>query len=81
MSRTPNRCPKCDGSMEQGFILDASYTALMVSRWAPGPPQKKTLLGMDVGAKPPPSWIPVGTFRCGSCGYLEAYARDEFAPE
>ena len=45
------------------------------SQWAKGAPVKAFLFG----TKRPDAQLPVGTFRCSSCGYLEAYARQEFA--
>jgi hypothetical protein len=73
------RCPKCDGEMEQGFILDLAHGNYyqIASRWAAGVPQKSWF----TGTKPVPkdTVIPVGTFRCVTCGFLESYARQEFA--
>ena len=62
--------------MEQGFLLDQTHGGRSVSHWAAGPPQKS----FWVGTKQPKTSIPVGVFRCESCGYLEAFAREEFAP-
>jgi hypothetical protein len=70
------KCPKCSGPMEQGFVLDNTHGGLLVSQWAKGAPLK---LSFWMGAKRPDTQLPVGTFRCSSCGYLESYARLEFA--
>ena len=40
-----------------------------------GPPEKSVWYGTNV---PQAKSIPIGTFRCASCGYLESYARPEF---
>ena len=69
-------CPKCGGRMEQGFVLDNTYGARVVSQWAPGAPRKSFWTGTKVADK---DLIPIGTFRCASCGFLEMYAREEFA--
>ena len=69
------KCPKCSGLMEQGFVLDNTHGASLVSQWAKGAPVKS----FWYGAKRPDAQLPIGTFRCSSCGYLEAYARQEFA--
>src|SRR5262245_51400037 len=66
-------CPKCNGEMEQGFVVDMAPGS-RVSQWAPGAP-----FGM-FALRIPKSRHPIGTFRCSSCGYLESYAREEFAP-
>ena len=77
MNQSPSRCPKCEGAMELGFILDSNQGGQVVSRWAAGTPQKSFWTGTKRG--PDESIIPIGAFRCASCGYLESYARLEFA--
>jgi hypothetical protein len=69
--------------MEQGFVLDNSYgprTRISgysgVSQWAAGAPLKSFWSGTRL---PDEKLIPIGTYRCASCGYLESYARQEFA--
>ena len=71
-----NRCPKCRGDMQQGFIVDNSYGELIVSHWAAGAPRKSFWTGTKL---PQEKRIPIGTYRCSSCGFLEAYARPDFA--
>jgi hypothetical protein len=64
--------------MKQGYVLDNTYGARVVSHWAAGSPRKS----FWTGTKPPATkQIPIGTFRCADCGYLESYARPEFAAE
>ena len=75
MTTSPQQCPKCNGRMEQGFVLDHTYGGRLVSRWAPGAPQKS----FWNGTKLPDDSVPIGSFRCESCGYLELYARHKFA--
>ncbi len=72
------RCPKCNGVMVQGFISDwwASHSC-RVSNWVEGAPGKSSWFG-SVPA-PAEKRIPVGTFRCSVCGFLESYAHPEFA--
>jgi hypothetical protein len=69
------KCPKCSGPMEQGFVMDYTHGGQLVSQWARGAPVKSFWMGTKV----PGEHVPIGTFRCASCGYLEAYARPEFA--
>jgi len=67
-----SRCPKCQGAMEKGYVADLSYGAVMQSAWTPGVPIPRRIFG---GIKRNRSGnIPIVTFRCQSCGYLEAYA-------
>ena len=70
------QCPKCDGKMKQGFVVDHSQGALIVSNWVAGAPTKSFWTRTKV---PPMSMVPIGTFRCSDCGFLESYARKEFA--
>ena len=69
-------CPKCNGEMEQGFVLDMTYGALSVSQWVRGAPEKSFWTQTKA---PTASRIPIGTFRCANCGFLESYARPDFA--
>jgi hypothetical protein len=78
MSATQQQCPKCNGQMQQGFVLDNTYGARVVSQWAAGAPQKSFWTGTRL---PDEKLIPIGTFRCASCGFLESYARPEFAAQ
>lgn len=71
------KCPKCSGVMEQGFVMDSTNAGVLVSHWAKGAPLKASFW---MGTKRPEAQLPIGTFRCSSCGYLEGYARQEFAP-
>ena len=62
--------------MEQGFVLDNTYGAMAVSQWVAGAPQKSFWTGTKVPKDA--TVVPIGSFRCSSCGYLEFYARAEF---
>jgi hypothetical protein len=76
MESTNQQCPKCDGAMMPGFLLDHSG-GLFVSYWAAGSPQNSFWGGL----KKPELSLPVGAYRCSDCGYLELYALAEFAPQ
>ncbi len=77
MSATLPPCPKCQGNMVQGFIADFADLGqnASVSTWIEGEPQASLLFGTKT---PSAKRIPVGTYRCSACGYLESYARPEF---
>ena len=78
MSAEANRCPKCNGGMVQGFTFESEGPKRMVSTWVEGAPDRSF---WHSGAKvPAEKCVPVGTFRCSECGFLESYARPEFAP-
>ena len=66
------RCPKCQRPMEKGYVAELTYGAVLQSAWTLGEPVPRRFVG---GIK----WerngnVPIVTFRCTSCGYLESYA-------
>jgi len=71
-------CMKCGGRMEQGFVVDhQTHGARAVARWIAGAPRKSFWWGLKTSG----GSLPIGVFRCARCGYLESYARAEFAAE
>jgi hypothetical protein len=79
MSSLSETCPKCQGKMIQGFLADFAHGFIGVSTWVEGPP-KKTYWGgsTDTTFR---QRLPVATFRCEACGFLESYAGEDFAAE
>ncbi len=78
MSTKAIQCPKCNGEMVQGFIFDrADGGNRRVINWVEGAPEKSGFWA--VTKVPGEKCIPVGTFRCSVCGFLESYAQPEFA--
>ena len=76
MSLQSTVCPKCNGKMVQGFTFDIDGHLRKVSSWVDGAPESSFWQNTKVPAE---KCVPVGTFRCSVCGFLEAYARSEFA--
>lgn len=69
-----NGCPKCQGTMEEGFLLDINQSGgRAVTSWVEGAPQKSFWLGVKIAKR---KKIDVQTWRCGRCGFLESYAKD-----
>ena len=68
---TPMTCQRCSGPMETGFIMDyvAEAVARRQSLWVPGEPQTNWL-----GIVKDASALPVTTYRCTDCGWLDSYA-------
>jgi hypothetical protein len=64
-------CAKCGGEMEEGFILDNTYGARLQSEWVEGAPVSSGWTGIKLKGK---EQLPIITFRCARCGYLESYA-------
>ena len=74
-------CPKCHGTMELGYTPDYGHGGTVyLGYWIRGR-AKRGLLSMFnkllIGRPQGPA-IPIGVYRCQSCGFLEFYARDEF---
>ena len=76
MSDSHLRCSKCGGEMKLGFVVDKDHGGQTISKWAPGVPHKSFWTGTKLDKD---DVIPIGTYRCSSCGFLESYARPEFA--
>ena len=64
-------CPKCSGRMDEGFMLDRTHGANVQSSWVEGPPEKSFWQGLKMKGR---AVIPVTTYRCSKCGYLESFA-------
>ena len=68
-----NSCPKCNGAMTEGFIVDhGDYGAAHVATYQKGEPTRTLWMGLQQNKE---EQIPIVTLRCGRCGYLENYAR------
>jgi len=71
-------CVKCGQSLEKGYVLDSAHSSLQQKRWVEGEPTPGGFwhaggLKLQKGAR----IIPVITWRCTGCGYLESYAKPE----
>ncbi len=66
-------CPKCQHSMEPGFVLDTAYgdSYFASPEWADGTPDVSFWTGVRMKGR---ERHPITTYRCSGCGYLEAYA-------
>ncbi len=62
--------------MIQGFVPDFSHAHNFVGSWYEGPPEKSFWGGTKAQIN---QGIPIGAFRCTNCGFLEFYAKSEFA--
>jgi Domain of unknown function (DUF6487) len=63
-------CPKCNGTMEVGFILEGGE-GRYVDVWVEGAPMPSFWTGLKTSNR---RKLEVTTYRCASCGYLESYA-------
>jgi len=67
------QCPKCAGTMTDGYIADQGYGTHTVPKWREGEPVKSMWVGLKLGGTTP---LEITTWRCRRCGYLESYAED-----
>ena len=68
----PTTCPKCDGIMEPGLMLDRKEASDLQARGVGGEPTPQTFFGnIRLKGREP---LPVTTYRCEGCGYLESFA-------
>ena len=69
----PPKCASCDGSLEEGFLLDRrrGFSAY-AGEWVAGAPEKQLLPGrVKFVAK---RRMPVSAWRCTKCGALQLFA-------
>ena len=74
MTTRTMRCPRCEGRMSDGFLLESGdYNWPSVSRWVEGTPEESRWTGLKLKGR---RVLQVRTHRCEKCGYLEFYAPD-----
>lgn len=65
-------CLRCHGRMQPGFLLEGDPgETRAVTRWVEGEPEKSFWMGLAIGDR---AVLPVTTYRCERCAYLESYA-------
>ena len=65
-------CAKCGKAMEAGFVLDhEGHRAGTQSAWIDGAPEPSFWTGVKLKEH---QRLPVTTYRCPGCGFLESYA-------
>lgn len=75
MSSRSHACPHCEQSMEVGLLLDkGDHNSLTNAEWLEGAPDKSFWTGLKTKDR---KRLPVRTYRCPRCGYLESYAGEE----
>ena len=67
------RCPKCQAKMSEGFLVDSSHQAVRVAHWAEGAPTYWALRILKMRGR---RKLPIQSWRCASCGYLESFANE-----
>ena len=81
MSEASISCPKCQTSMEKGFIPDHAQAVAFQPAWYKGEPEEKTFLGLPGGIKTKRTSFgydnkpyPLIAYRCPQCALVELYA-------
>lgn len=64
-------CLRCQGFMAAGFVPDFASAGTLPMVWHPGKPEKSFWTGIAVNKK---QTMPVRSYRCNRCGYLEFFA-------
>jgi hypothetical protein len=72
-------CPRCRSEMVRGYLLDRTHGGFGMGTWLEGPPVRAGLF--DVLRPHLERSIPIVSYRCTGCGYLEQYARPELVEE
>ena len=70
-------CPRCRSGMVRGYLLDRTHGGFGMGTWLEGPPVRS---GWSVRPRLEHS-IPIVSYRCTGCGYLELYARPELVED
>ena len=71
-------CPKCNGTMIEGYILEIGHRGGTYSTmWIEDPPVESWFRMVDIRRK---RKYYIASYRCGACGFLEAYARRPVQP-
>jgi hypothetical protein len=58
--------------MEEGFLRDQTYGAAEQAKWVEGRVQRSFWTGIVTRGR---EELPVISYRCEGCGFLESYAR------
>jgi len=65
-------CLRCTVPMELGFVPDRTNTTMAsIQTWVAGAPERSTWTGIKLKGR---QLIPVMTYRCPRCGYIESRA-------
>jgi hypothetical protein len=73
MPESELRCPKCSGSLNEGFLADYAHAAVIPGRWVKGRPQRSIWRGTNLRDR---IIFRMSAYRCATCGYVELYARE-----
>jgi predicted nucleic-acid-binding Zn-ribbon protein len=64
-------CPKCGGRMAEGFTLDHTHGGYKQATWVDGAAEKSVWVGLKLKGR---RQLPLASYRCERCGFVESYA-------
>ena len=71
----PEKCRRCDGELEIGFIVDHMLGSRLQLSWGKGKPARSMMSGVVSPSGLDP--VPITTYRCKECGLLESYVFED----
>jgi hypothetical protein len=82
MQEPTHTCPKCQCSMEEGYIPDRTRGTVYQSHWVRGLPPPHSFWFKPIAGPfkdlvisgSYQDYLKVITYRCPNCGYLESFA-------
>lgn len=72
MTADPVECMRCHVEMEAGYLPDVGHSGYHQQTWSPSAPKESFWVGLKIDRE---KLVPVTTYRCPKCGYLESYAK------
>ena len=69
----PGPCPKCGGSMTEGFVMGRTYSSSIpaLAAWIEGKPERSIWTGLRLKGRQQKE---LAAYRCTRCGFVETYA-------
>ena len=64
-------CPKCSIHLQEGFLLETTRNSRTATQWVEGKPVASFWTGLQLKGR---IRLPVMSYRCPRCGWLELYA-------
>lgn len=78
MNDQTRRCLRCDGDMQEGFVVDYDFNGRRPAKWVEGAPTPGLIYEVRLAGK---QQYRISTYRCQQCGWLESFAGSPLPPE
>jgi hypothetical protein len=63
-------CLVCNGTLEQGFVIDHTYGSRLQQQWSAGTPERSFWFGVHE----PERSHKISAYRCTQCGFVMEFA-------